>query len=139
MTIVYKVDVEFLVGINGSRGRKTFPDATTVEFAKDKHLMVRTMTGEEFYVKYDQITWLHTEPLPGDENPIDKEIVAILKHDSARIIPAIKRYRELTNQGLKESREYVEKVRDKYFPKAIVPPPSYNSFDDPDNLPPHAL
>lgn len=51
---------------------------------------------------------LVAETNPEDLEKIDQEIIELLK--SGKTIKAVKRYRELTGQGLKESKDYVDSL-----------------------------
>ena len=113
-----RVEVEFLSGPENTKDRRIFEKVKVLEFVQDSHLRIVSIDDGEMMVKWDRLQWYHTQPLSqlDREASIDHEVIAAGQDGQGKftlVINAIKKYRELTGQGLKESKVYVDNLRSK--------------------------
>lgn len=116
-----RVEVEFLSGPENTKDRRVFEKVKVLEFVQDSHLRVVSMDDGEMMVKWDRLQWYHSQPLSQlDVNSaVDSQILDAMRDAHGgytQLINGIKRHRELTGEGLKESKTYVERLRDKVTP-----------------------
>jgi hypothetical protein len=120
---MWRVEVEFLSGPEDLKDRRLFARATTVEFVQDSYLRVVSVDDGEILVKFDRLQWYHSQPLnqfEGTSVPTVEQRVLDAMKDAAggfnNKISGIKKYRELTNHGLKEAHAYVEDLFNRMTP-----------------------
>jgi len=116
-----RIEVEFLSGPEDMRDRRTFEKVKTLEFVTDSHLRIVSMDDGELVVKWNRLQWYHSQPLSQLDmgTNVEQQVLAVTRDATGKftnIILGIKKHRELTGMGLKESKEYVERLRDKYTP-----------------------
>jgi len=114
-----RVEVEFLSGSEGIRDRRTFEKVTTIEFVPESHLRIVSMDDGELIVKWHRLEWYHTQPLDklGVTLSMDEQILSAMADAAgghSNYLNGIRKRRELTGEGLKEAKEYVEQLRGKH-------------------------
>lgn len=111
------VEIEFRKGDSQFKERRIFRNVTHADL-EGKLIVIRNEDNELFVlnIEADCLIWLSVEkePEPSVED-MDNELLQIAI--SGRLIGAIKRCRELTNRGLKEAKDYVEKLVSDYQKK----------------------
>ncbi len=114
---MHRVEIEFIKGNDNWRERRIFESAI-VDFKPGEYVHIKSQT-EMFYcnLKEARLAWFSIEPVNVDavvNSNLDNELIKIMRPTSnySHFIDAIKRYREVTGEGLKESKDYCDKLRD---------------------------
>jgi len=107
-----KIELEFIKGNDQWIERRVFECAEVI-FVADKYLHIRSKMDGEFYMDLNigKLLWFSSERMPKPEtSEVDAEVKRLLA--AGHIILAIKHVRERLDIGLKEAKEYVDKIRD---------------------------
>jgi len=120
---MWRVEVEFLSGPEDMKDRRIFSRATTVEFVQDSYLRVVSVDDGEILVKFDRLQWYHSQPTNQFEgssiSTVEQRVLDAMKDAAGGFhnkISGVKKYRELTNHGLKEAHAYVEDLFNRMMP-----------------------
>ncbi len=110
-----RVEVEFLSGVENATERRIFEKVTKLEFVPQSHLYIGSVDDGEMLVKWDRLQWYHSQPLDklNTVASIDQAILNTAKDSTGAIankISGIKTCRELTGWGLKEAKDYCDKL-----------------------------
>ena len=120
---MWRVEVEFLSGPEDLKDRRLFARAHVVEFVQDSYLRVASIEDGEILVKFDRLQWYHSQPLnqfEGTSAPtVEQQVLEVMKDAQGGFtdrIAGIQKYRELTNNGLKEATRYVSDLLGRMTP-----------------------